>query len=128
MLVSVIVPTLNEAANIRATLQAARHVHTLAQVEILVSDGRSIDNTLSLLPDDVVWVRSPRGRGVQMNRAAESARGDILLLLISFIAPPMWALPIESAIPGIVYRKNTKHDSRSEAGPDATVISNNQVR
>ena len=48
MLVSVIVPTLNEAANIRASLRAARNGYAPAEVEIIISDGGSTDNTLSL--------------------------------------------------------------------------------
>lgn len=77
--VSVVIPTLNEAANIDACIAAARNGYRAGQVEIIVSDGGSTDNTCDHLPPDVALVRSPRGRGIQMNRGAAIAHGDVLV-------------------------------------------------
>jgi rSAM/selenodomain-associated transferase 2 len=75
---SVIVPTLDEAAEIEATLARAR----TGDVELIVADGGSRDETVAIasrLADQVVL--GERGRAAQMNRGARVARGDILLFL-----------------------------------------------
>lgn len=79
MLVSVVIPTLNEAPHIERTLAAARRAYAPPAVEIIVADGGSSDGTPDLLPEGVTLVRAPRGRGVQMNRGAAAAQGEILL-------------------------------------------------
>lgn len=79
--ISVIVPALNEAATIAATLaplQAAR----AAGHEIIVVDGGSTDATVDrarALADRVIV--SPPGRATQMNAGARIATGDILWFL-----------------------------------------------
>lgn len=79
MLVSVVIPTLNEAESIRRTLAAARDGYSDEQVELIVSDGGSQDGTLDLLPDDVLAMRSPQGRARQMNAGAGAASGRVLV-------------------------------------------------
>ena len=79
MQVSVVIPTLNEEANIRACIDAARRDNDAEQVEIIVADGGSHDRTLSLIPHGVKVVRAPLGRGIQMNHGAREAHGDILI-------------------------------------------------
>ena len=79
MLVSVVIPTLNEAESIRRTLAAARDGYPAEQVELIVSDGGSQDGTLGLLPADVAALRSPRGRARQMNAGASAAKGHVLV-------------------------------------------------
>lgn len=79
MLVSVIIPALNEAGNIRQAVAAARRDYTPAEVEVIVVDGGSTDGTPDLVPPGVTLVRSPRGRAVQMNRGAAASRGEILV-------------------------------------------------
>ena len=76
---SVVVPTLDEAAALPATLAAARQPGV---AEIIVVDGGSRDGTLAAarpLADRVLEV--PRGRAQQMNAGAAAARGDVLLFL-----------------------------------------------
>lgn len=77
--ISIIVPALNEEANLPATLARARGD---AGCEVIVVDGGSQDATgevASRLADRVLV--SPRGRAAQMNAGAAGARGDVLLFL-----------------------------------------------
>ncbi len=78
-LVSVIIPALNEAENIRACIAAARRDYPTDAVEIIVVDGGSTDGTPDLLPANVTLIHAPRGRAVQMNRGAAAAHGEVLL-------------------------------------------------
>ncbi len=79
MLISVIVPTLNEEANLALTLrQLADH----AEVELIVVDGGSTDHTLEIAKRFTSFVFLTRpGRAQQMNMGARHATGDILLFL-----------------------------------------------
>ena len=81
MMLSIIMPALNEAATIEATRNALR-VYRLRGVEIVVADGESSDGTADLARGraDRVIV-APRGRSLQMNEGAAAARGDVLLFL-----------------------------------------------
>ena len=75
---SIILPVLNEASGIAATLAALRPL----AAEIIVVDGGSDDATPVIaqgLADQVI--KAPRGRARQMNAGAAVARGDILLFL-----------------------------------------------
>ncbi|MBE0620698.1 MAG: TIGR04283 family arsenosugar biosynthesis glycosyltransferase [Burkholderiales bacterium] len=78
---SIIIPTLNEAACIAATLESLREFRRRGH-EIIVADGGSSDATASLVQDlaDRV-VCSPAGRAVQMNAGARAATGDVFLFL-----------------------------------------------
>lgn len=78
---SVIVPTLNEAGGIVATLSALQPLRRRG-VEIVVVDGGSTDDTCALaspLADCVVT--APRGRARQMNSGAAHAHGAVLVFL-----------------------------------------------
>ena len=81
MKLSIIMPVLDEAANIEAALQALAPLRARG-VEVIVVDGGSRDGTADLarpLADRVV--EAPCGRSVQMNTGAAVARGDVLLFL-----------------------------------------------
>ena len=78
MLVSVIIPALNEAENIQRCIAAARRTYPPDKVEIIVVDGSSTDGTPDLVPPEAMLLRSPRGRAIQMNRGAAASRGEIL--------------------------------------------------
>ncbi len=76
--ISVIIPTLNEAANIEAALQSTQDA---GQVQTIVVDGGSSDDTLAKsAAADIVLSVAP-GRGGQQNAGAAVATGEILLFL-----------------------------------------------
>ena len=78
ILISVIIPTLNEAENIPAAIRSAQ----TDAVEIIVVDGGSEDETVARAESMGARVlRGPRGRACQMNRGAAIAQGQILLFL-----------------------------------------------
>lgn len=80
MRLSVVIPTLNEAAALPATLAHAGAVPGVT--EIIVSDGGSTDATERVaLARGVQWVTGARGRGAQLRRGAERATGDVIILL-----------------------------------------------
>jgi rSAM/selenodomain-associated transferase 2 len=75
--ISVIIPTLNEATCIAATIASLR---SQAPCEVLVVDGGSTDTTRELA-SEARLLDGPRGRAAQMNHGAALARGDHLLFL-----------------------------------------------
>ena len=78
---SVIVPTLNEAAEIETVLEALLPLRERGH-EIIVADGGSNDRTRELAARSAHCVISaPRGRASQMNAGAAVANGDVLIFL-----------------------------------------------
>ena len=79
-MISVIIPTLNEADNL-ATLLDALCDHEPAP-ELIVVDGGSTDGTPSIATEyGAVLVHSAPGRGAQLHAGAGQATGDVLLFL-----------------------------------------------
>jgi len=78
-LISVIIPTLNEAGNILQTIESVRQQDRGA--EIVVADGGSVDGTPEIVRPHARVIHSRRGRAVQMNAGARCAAGDVLLFL-----------------------------------------------
>ena len=77
--ISVIIPTLNERDGISRSIRSALGAQ---DVEVIVSDGGSTDGTIEVAESyGAKVVRSPKGRGAQMNAGAKAAFGDILLFL-----------------------------------------------
>jgi rSAM/selenodomain-associated transferase 2 len=78
--ISIIIPVINEAAIIEATLE--RLAGNL-DVEVIVVDGGSEDNTVSIAQQKRVKVINniQSGRASQMNAGAAVAKGKILLFL-----------------------------------------------
>jgi glycosyltransferase involved in cell wall biosynthesis len=90
---SIIIPTLNEAANIERCLLALQPLRDCA--EVIVVDGDSVDNTIELAtPYADKILLSGRGRARQMNQGAQQATGDILLFLHADTALPEQALSL----------------------------------
>lgn len=78
---SIVIPALNEAAGIEATLQALQALRVRG-VELVLADGGSSDATQTLARPCVdAVVDAPRGRALQMNAGAARARADVLLFL-----------------------------------------------
>jgi rSAM/selenodomain-associated transferase 2 len=103
-LLSIIIPTYNEAAAIEATLAA---VAALAgDFEVLVVDGGSQDGTRGLAEQrGVAVLQARRGRGPQLHAGARAARGDTLWFLHADTRPPRLAVKqIREAVrrPGVV--------------------------
>jgi rSAM/selenodomain-associated transferase 2 len=88
-LVSVIIPTLDEAHSIGATLRAlTRHRHG-GRVEVIVVDGGSADATREIAREHGAQIiLSARGRGAQMHAGATIARGNALWFLHADTIPP----------------------------------------
>ena len=81
MIVSFIIPVLNEAATIQATLNCLQTARQQGH-EVILVDGGSSDKTIELaktLVDQLI--DSPTGRAVQMNAGAAASRGNILCFL-----------------------------------------------
>lgn len=98
-MLSVIIPTLNEAENLPATLAAAR-LALGPDDEIIVADGGSGDATRDVAERAAARVIvSSRGRGTQMNAGANIARGDTLLFLhADTLLPPDAGTQIRAAL------------------------------
>ena len=78
---SIVIPTLDEAAQIGAVLQRLQAMRARG-ADVIVVDGGSGDATVAIaepLADSVIG--APRGRARQMNAGAAAARGEILLFL-----------------------------------------------
>jgi rSAM/selenodomain-associated transferase 2 len=76
---SVIIPTLNEEKNIEKTITRVR---SGAEVEIIVVDGGSSDNTIAKATTlDCTVIETEAGRAAQLNAGAAAATGKILLFL-----------------------------------------------
>lgn len=88
--ISIIIPTLNEAKNIQATLDT---IHIAKNVEVIIVDGGSEDDTVAIVKQyckqnaqskslkDIAVISGYRGRALQMNAGAAAATGEILLFL-----------------------------------------------
>jgi len=85
--VSVIIPTLNEAAGIVSVLD---RLVSGGPHEIIVADGGSSDETVDLaIASGATVIHAPKGRAAQMNLAASRATGEFLLFLHADTLPPV---------------------------------------
>jgi len=90
-MVSIVIPTLNEASQIRNTLVALQALE--GEKELLVVDGGSGDDTVTIAQTfGVTVLHAARGRGIQQHEAAIKARGDILWFVHADTIPPRHAL------------------------------------
>lgn len=94
---SVVVPTLDAAAELPATLAALR-AESPAGLEILVVDGGSADETAALAEAaGCRLLRTPPGRGPQLAAGAAAAAGEWLLFLhADSRLQPGWAAAVEA--------------------------------
>jgi rSAM/selenodomain-associated transferase 2 len=102
-LISVIVPTLNEAGRVSTVLAS---VQAAKNIEVIFVDGGSDDGT----PEQVIRhgarvIDAPRGRAKQMNAGAAIAKGQILVFVhADTILPSEWDHHVRRELirPGIV--------------------------
>ncbi|MHC5027006.1 MAG: TIGR04283 family arsenosugar biosynthesis glycosyltransferase [Planctomycetota bacterium] len=79
MLLTVVIPTVNEAAGIAGCIDSAQRA---GADEIIVVDGGSTDDTIDLARRaGAMTSAATPGRAAQMNAGATLARGDVLLFL-----------------------------------------------
>jgi rSAM/selenodomain-associated transferase 2 len=80
-MISVIIPTYNEAQNIQSTIEQVNRCKS-SDLEIIVVDGGSQDGTIAIaIQCNAVVLQSKPGRAMQMNAGAAIAQGNILLFL-----------------------------------------------
>lgn len=83
--VSVVIPVLSEAENLKSILPLVIREHP---GKILAVDGESQDDTLAVAESfGVRVIRAARGRGSQMNAGARAATGEFLLFLHADTVP-----------------------------------------
>lgn len=90
MRVSIIIPTLNEEANV-ATLVPYLRAHSGGRVvDVIVVDGHSTDATVAVAEaaGATVYTCAQRCRAAQMNLGAAHASGDILYFVHADACPP----------------------------------------
>lgn len=101
--VSVIIPALNEAAHIAATLDGVRKS---SPQEIIVVDGGSVDETCAVAQKSgATVIHSQPGRARQMNAGAAQTTGNVLLFLhADTTLPENWMRVVTDTLgkPGVV--------------------------
>lgn len=75
-MISIIIPVLNEGKMIERILEELTKLD--GHKEIIIVDGGSADNTVEVAEKYSIVIKSPKGRGIQMNYGGDAARGDIL--------------------------------------------------
>jgi rSAM/selenodomain-associated transferase 2 len=80
-MISIVIPTFNEAGNLPATLGALEREE--AEHEVIIVDAHSTDGTLAVGESfECILISSERRqRAAQMNLGASAAHGDVLLFL-----------------------------------------------
>ncbi|WP_197985347.1 TIGR04283 family arsenosugar biosynthesis glycosyltransferase [Leptolyngbya sp. Cla-17] len=103
MAISIVIPVINESDHLAKTLTI---VHTAADVEVIVVDGGSEDDTVQIAQAfGVVVIQSQPGRAVQMNAGAAIATFPNLLFLHADTCLPIgydWLIHATLAQPGVV--------------------------
>lgn len=103
-MISVIVPTYNEEANIAPCLESLCH-QTLPRerYEIIVVDGGSTDRTREIAEQyaDLVFVQTSKKVGGARNDGAKAAQGEILATTdADCVIPPDWLARIDADFTG----------------------------
>jgi len=85
----VIIPTYNEAKNIKKTLQKVKNQKTNATFEIVIVDGGSTDDTIKIANKYARVLISPKkGKAIQLNYAAAQTTSKFIIFLDADTALP----------------------------------------
>jgi len=89
-MISIIIPTYNEADQIENTIRKVHAAKGNHEAEIIVVDGGSTDETVSIArcSNAVTIVSDKKGRAAQMNKGASIAKGEVLYFLHADSIPP----------------------------------------
>ena len=91
--ISIIIPTFNSAQTLEATLSSIFSNGLGTEVEVLIVDGYSEDETWGIASSfGAKLVVASRGRGIQLAKGAEEAKGEWLLFLHAdtILTPKCW--------------------------------------
>ncbi len=89
-MISIIIPTYNEAEQIEQTISKIHAANGDHEIEIIVADGGSTDETVSIAGNckATIVLSDQKGRAAQMNKGASVAKGDVLYFLHADSIPP----------------------------------------
>jgi len=80
--ITVVIPTYNEEKSIKNTLLAVKRQKCDLTYEIIVVDGQSTDNTVSIAKDFAkVFISPLKGKAFQLNYGISKTSGELLILL-----------------------------------------------
>jgi len=89
-MISIIIPTYNEGDQIGETIREIQAGNAKDIIEIIIIDGGSTDQTLSIARNfgATALLSEKKGRAAQMNKGASIAKGNILYFLHADSIPP----------------------------------------
>ncbi len=89
-MISIIIPVYNEKFQLPGLLEHLKKVSSGNVAEIIIVDGESTDGTAGVVnaEKDLIYIKSERGRPIQMNLGAKRANTDILYFLHADSLPP----------------------------------------
>jgi rSAM/selenodomain-associated transferase 2 len=97
VLISIIIPTLNEETAIGSTMEAIAKLRGV--FEVIVVDGGSTDRTIDIVAARAKVLHAPRGRGIQQAAGANAANGEVFWFLHADSVPsPSSLTAIESSL------------------------------
>jgi rSAM/selenodomain-associated transferase 2 len=130
--ISVVIPALDEEVALPSTLEALETQR--GELEVLVVDGGSLDGTRGVVEafrpriGNLRWIAADRGRGLQMNVGADSARGEWLLFLHADTRLPPGAIARIAALPGSIQAGCFRHRFSGRSLPLRLLSWMNNVR
>ena len=94
-MISIIIPTYNEADQINQTIKRVQELNAADDIEIIITDGGSVDETtiIATASGAKVIMSEHKGRAAQMNAGALVAAGEILYFLHADSIPPKGFIP-----------------------------------
>ena len=107
--VGIVIPALNAAATLPATLAALEEGRGVFDLDVVVADGGSVDATVAVARDTGArMIDAPRGRGTQLAAGADAAAGDWLMFLhADTVFEPGWA----EVLAGFMARSDAKDEA-----------------